>query len=78
MKGFLLIVQVGLVAINFASARTVSEGNKRLIQVSEKAPAQWMTETEIFELIQSNKGFMDITDFDYSNSRIKKPNVHGK
>jgi leucyl aminopeptidase len=73
MKGFLVLAQIVSVAIIIASSRSVDEStnNKRLIQTSEDEPPKWMTESEIFELIQRNQGFMDVTEFNYSDARIK-------
>ncbi len=71
----ILIVLLGTILV---SARSVTENEgKRLIQTSEEEPARWMTEKEIFQLIQKNKGFMDITDFDYSDVKIRNVPITG-
>lgn len=71
----LRLVLIAVLGIVYVSGSSIVGENqeKRLIQTSEDQPATWMTEDEIFELIERNQGFMDITDFDYSN-----PISHGQ
>ncbi|EIE81479.1 hypothetical protein G6F46_003175 [Rhizopus delemar] len=49
-------------------AAASSNSERRLIQLSEDAPAKWMTESEKLDLIRARTKFMDITD--HSTSRV--------
>lgn len=68
MRVLLLVLSVAS-GVLLTTSRSVPDG-KRLIQTSETEPATWMTEEEIFGLIQQRKGFMDVTDFHYPDTKI--------
>lgn len=79
MNLFLLLVSaIYIVSVSSSSIPGPGQEGKRLIQTSEVEPAQWLTEGEIFDLIQENRGFVDITNFEYTSVSKKKPIVTGK
>ncbi|ODM98733.1 putative leucine aminopeptidase 1 [Orchesella cincta] len=54
----LLVVSVGVILV---SSIPVEQG-KRLIKTSEEEPAKWMTDDEVWSLINKHQNFIDITD----------------
>ncbi|CAL8109376.1 unnamed protein product [Orchesella dallaii] len=63
----LLVVSVGVILVSSVPL----EQGKRLIKTSEEEPAKWMTDDEIWSLIEKHQNFIDITD--HQDMPVAKP-----
>lgn len=71
------ILLIAAFGTTLVSTQAVENGDKRLIQTNDALPAEWMTEDEIFNLIQQGQGFIDVTDFDFLAPRPSKASTKG-
>lgn len=54
-----------------------TENGKRLIKTSHEEPAEWMSQAEIWNLIEKHANFIDLTDHDLKEYASKSVSAKG-
>jgi hypothetical protein len=77
MKVFLLISILGVALVSSCPTNQEQENGKRLIKTSEKEPAQWMDEDQIWSLIEKHQNFVDVTGHNFPDIKPEDINTQG-